>query len=476
MDNDTASETDEGGRGEMRNEAGGGQSGGPFAPKVAHPGNPFAPGIISSGMIAPPEPEKKKWKWGKKKEETPAPVANVAPTAQTPVQPVVNPVGTQAIAPAQAVPANMAGQQVTPTQVAGQQPVQQQIVQPRSVVNAAPVVQQPVVNAVSPAQMVQSQPVQPTVAINPNTGQPVIGMVSTSTAKRKTPKRPKAPMGPAKKKKLIIMISSIAGVVAVGAIAIMILVLALRVNYGETYRAARELKAEVSRLYTNGDCDYAVSSVGSEYVSEQRYDEYVESCRSAVAGIDEGTEKLAATAGVRRNKEIKAQFETYRAALSEAFSDREELDRKLDLYAAWHKYTVMAEGLSVDEATEEEVRAVANILVESGDEALKTYGEGWYEKTWAYVKATQDYYAAEYNDGNKEALRLTMNKLRAERQSYVSENKPDILEVVPLSFAGVANMYEEFTKMYKTISTMYEENYERGSGDCTEFLGEVICS
>lgn len=434
----------------MRNGFGGGQSGGPFAPKVAHPGNPFAPGIISSGMIAPPEPEKKKWKWGKKKEETVAPTANVASTAQTPVQPVVNPVGAQVIAPVQTVPANMMGQQVAPAQVVGQQSVQQQMVQP--------------------------QPVQPTVAINPNTGQPVIGMLSTSTAKRKTPKQPKAPMDPAKKKKLIIMISSIAGAVAAGAIAIMILVLVLRVNYGETYRAARELKAEVSRLYTNGDCDYVVSSVGSEYVSEQRYDEYVESCRSAVAGIDEGTEKLAATAGVQRNKEIKAQFEAYRAALVEAFSDREELDRKLDLYAAWHKYTVMAEGLSVDEATEEEVRAAANMLAESGDEALKTYGEGWYGKTWAYVKATQDYYAAEYNDGNKETLRLTMNKLRAERQSYVSENKPDILEVVPLSFAGVANMYEEFTKMYKTISTTYEKNYERGSGDCTEFLGEVICS
>ncbi len=450
MDNDTASETDEGGRGEMRNGSGGGQSGGPFAPKVAHPGNPFAPGIISSGMIAPPEPEKKKWKWGKKKEETVAPTANVASTAQTPVQPVVNPVGAQVIAPVQTVPANMMGQQVAPAQVVGQQSVQQQ--------------------------MVQSQPVQPTVTINPNTGQPVIGMVSTSTAKRKAPKQPKAPMDPAKKKKLIIMISSIAGAVAAGAIAIMILVLVLRVNYGETYRAARELKAEVSRLYTNGDCDYVVSSVGSEYVSEQRYDEYVESCRSAVAGIDEGTEKLAATAGVQRNKEIKVQFETYRAALVEAFPDREELNKKLDLYAAWHKYTVMAEGLSVDEATEEEVRAVANILAESGDEVLKTYGEGWYEKTWAYVKATQDYYAAEYSDGNKEVLRLEMNKLRAERQSYVSENKPDILEAVPLSFAGVTNMYEEFTKMYKTISTTYEKNYERGSGDCTEFLGEVICS
>lgn len=472
----------------MRNGFGGGQSGGPFAPKVAHPGNPFAPGIISSGMIAPPEPEKKKWKWGKKKEETVAPTANVASTAQTPVQPVVNPVGAQVIAPVQTVPANMMGQQVAPAQVVGQQSVQQQMVQPQPAVNAVPVVQQrsvanvtsvvqqPVVNAVSPAQMVQSQPVQPTVTINPNTGQPVIGMVSTSTAKRKAPKQPKVPMDPAKKKKLIIMISSIAGTVAAGAIAIMILVLVLRVNYGETYRAARELKAEVSRLYTNGDCDYVVSSVGSEYVSEQRYDEYVESCRSAVAGIDEGTEKLAATAGVQRNKEIKAQFETYRAALVEAFPDREELDKKLDLYAAWHKYTVMAEGLSVDEATEEEVRAVANILAESGDEVLKTYGEGWYEKTWAYVKATQDYYAAEYSDGNKEALRLEMNKLRAERQSYVSENKPDILEVVPLSFEGVANMYEEFTKMYKTISTTYEKNYERGSGDCTEFLGEVICS
>ena len=38
-----------------------------------------------------------------------------------------------------------------------------------------------------------------------------------------------------------------------------------------------------------------------------------------------------------------------------------------------------------------------------------------------------------------------------------------------------SRIYSEFGKLYDLISKTYAENYNFGSGDCSEILGEVYC-
>lgn len=330
---------------------------------------------------------------------------------------------------------------------------------------------QPVAGAAQVQPSQSPQPPRPQLVVPTTT-------VTSNTAKEraKEARKNRPPMDPAKKKKLIMKISLIAGAVVLGVIGIVVLVLTLRVDYGETYRAAKELKAEISEYTSGNNCQYVVNNVSATYVDEQRYAEYVEGCIVVTDGIDEGTRKLEATPGVRKNKRIREQFERYKEAMEAVIIDKGELEKELALYKAWHKYEVAIDGKTADVVTEEEIRAAAEILISSGNETLKAYGEGWQEKTVAYARATQEYYAAGYDDPNKGALRSEMEKARTEQKAWTMENKPEMAEVAPMNFEGEATMVEEFTRLYSMITKAYQENYKKGSGDCTEFLGEVICS
>lgn len=286
---------------------------------------------------------------------------------------------------------------------------------------------------------------------------------------------PKQPMDSAKKKKLILGLSLGIGGVIVAIIVIVVASILMRVDYGESYRVAKELKTKVSELNSNDNCSRVVKYVTSTYTEDATYNGYVEGCASVADGVEELVAKLEQTAGVKRDKDLKAQFDRFQEAINSVLPDETELKQRLEVYQIWHKFIVMADNLSASKSSDAEIQSAARVLTESGNQILATYGAGWLEKTLAYVQAYRAYYNASYSDSNKSALRTAMNDRNTEQKNWVAENKPDIAEIGGLSFENSSKMYTEFTKLYDLITDLYEENYD-DSGDCTEFLGEVFCS
>ncbi len=85
----------------------------------------------------------------------------------------------------------------------------------------------------------------------------------------------------------------------------------------------------------------------------------------------------------------------------------DELNSKLDLYKTWHSYVVAVDDLSASD-TDAKIQSAANILINSGNDSFKTYGEGWLEQTMNYVRAYRAYQNSSYSDPNRSQLRDDM--------------------------------------------------------------------
>lgn len=283
---------------------------------------------------------------------------------------------------------------------------------------------------------------------------------------------PKQPMDPAKKKKLILGLSLGIGGVVVAIIAIVVVSMLMKADYGESYRVAGELKPKVADISNNYDCSRVIDYVNSTYTKEATYNEYVTGCAEIAEGVDELVAKLGQTSGVKRDKDIKAQYDRFHEAIGKVLPDEDELKQRLEVYRVWHKFIVVTDSLSASKSSDAEVQNAAKILTESENEVLAKYGAGWLEKTLAYVQAYREYYNT---PGYSSELVTAKNNAQTEQKNWIAANKPDITEIGGLSFENASKMYTEFTKLYDMITEMYEKNYD-GSGDCTEFLGEVFCS
>lgn len=333
-----------------------------------------------------------------------------------------------------------------------------------------------------PVQPVQGQPMpSPQMAPGqpmpgqPMMGQPVPGQPYPAQAYPQPNMRPpKQPMDPAKKKKIIMIASICSGVAVLGVVAAVILINLLRVDYSSAYLTAKELKPKVYDIYQNYDCGYVVSYVKSTYTSIKSYSEYVTGCKEVYNNGATGlVVKLGDTDGVKRNSEIKAQYEKFNAEFNAVASgSSEELDSKLALWEAVHSFNYTVDDLDYSSFTDAEFTTAANYLINSGNDTLKTYGEGWLERSLEVAAAYRTYRAT--TTGWSAAYNAYTDK-RNELKDWVAANKPDIATIAPLNFDGTSKMYSEFGNLYSLISDTYEQNYNSGSNDCTEFLGDVYC-
>lgn len=288
---------------------------------------------------------------------------------------------------------------------------------------------------------------------------------------------PKQPMDPAKKKQIILIICIVSGLLIVGIALAIILPMVFRVDYSTTYNTAKELQPKIYDIYQSYDCEYVVDYVDSTYTSTKTYDEYINGCKEVYnSETDNLVNKLENTDGVKRNDEIKTQFSKFKneyAALSAG--NVEELEYKLGLWQARHNFIVAADDLSYS-SSDAEFTAAANYLINSGNDTLKTYGEGWLERKLDIATAYRAYDNASWSNYSAyQALRDTYNNKKNEFSDWLATNKPDINVVAPLNFDDTSKMYSEFNKLDDLIAETYALNYNSGSDDCTEFLGEVYC-
>lgn len=305
--------------------------------------------------------------------------------------------------------------------------------------------------------------------------QSVAGTQAQPTAPTQVAPQPKQPMNPATKKKIILGVAI--GVAALVAIIIICVVIAIvsHVDYGEAYRQAKDLKDDVAELYTAYDCERVVSNVNSDWTSESNYNKYIEACKDDTAGIDDKIAELEKTAGVRKDSAVKTAFDKFKKEYAAVVPNSEELNSKLELYKTWHSYVVAVDDLSASD-TDAEIQSAANILINSGNDTFKTYGEGWLEKTMEYVRAYRAYQNSSYSDSNRTQLRDDMYSKQTAQRTWVSENKPDITELAPLNFSDTAKMYNAYRDFYELLTATYEEHYNSGSGDCSELRDVVYCS
>lgn len=286
--------------------------------------------------------------------------------------------------------------------------------------------------------------------------------------------QPKQPMDPAKKKKIIIGVSAGVGAMVLLIVAAIAIPLLFRVDYSATYNTAKTLKPKLYDIYYSYDCGYVVDYVDSSYTSTKSYDEYIVKCKDTYNnGAASLVVQLGETDGIKKNDELKLQYEKFNNEFSKLTSGSSgDLDAKLDLWQARHNFVVAANDLSYTSSADSEYTTAANYLIESGNDALKEYGEGWLSRSLEVSAAYRAYRAT--TTGWSEAYNVYTNK-RNELTDWVAANKPDINAVAPLSFSDTSKMYSEFTTLYNMITETYERNYNSGSGDCTEFLGEVYC-
>ena len=284
----------------------------------------------------------------------------------------------------------------------------------------------------------------------------------------------KPPMDPAKKKKLIMIILLIVGGVIVIAAAIIIFIIMSKIDYSTSYQSAKDLNSVIYSLQSN-NCTNITEDVDSEYTSDNSYNSYIAACSTVIQDINKYSNELRETDAVKKNKEIKEQFERYWELKESTVPSDDDFAAKTKIYSAWHSFSYNADKASAKTASDADLQHIASFLIDSGNDRLKTYGEGWLEKTTAYVHAYQAYYNAKYSDPNYSQLRQTRDDLQSEREVWITANRPNITDLANLDFSKSKQLTSEFSKLYDLIKENYEQNYNSNSDDCFELFGEVIC-
>lgn len=277
--------------------------------------------------------------------------------------------------------------------------------------------------------------------------------------------------------KVFLIIGIVAGAIAIGIIALIIILAAMKVDYSTAYKSAQALRDPINDTRFDYSCTSAIEYVGSGYTTNKDYEKYIEKCKTAYAGLtSELIDDLEKTDGISRDTDVKAKFDEFKMNYNQIADLTTDLDKKLDYYIAYHNFVTATRDFSFSETTDAEVKKAAAYLVETDNKTLQEYGKGWQEKALAALAAQRNYdnrtswYGEEYN-----TLNTAKNNTSKEYNTYVKENKPDMESLVPLDFSGTEKLYTSFKTLYNVISDKYSENYNFGSYDCAEFGSSVVC-
>lgn len=281
-------------------------------------------------------------------------------------------------------------------------------------------------------------------------------------------------LSPKTKKKLIF--GSLIGVGAVALIGIICLIVSLvtRVDYGETYRTAKELHPYLRDIYDGTQCRNVITYADSTAIPTKTYEKYLAECRELIDGDNGLIDKLGQTAGIRRDAELSSLYDDFKRAYTSAVPSFSELEQALKAYQSFHEFYLAAKRLNT-KSTQKQIAAAANFLAESGNEDLKAYGKTWQSAFENYITAYQDYQADETADRNSEVYKA-MIKARSTYED-VNSDMPNLSKVTGLGItSGATTMYRAFRKLNDQIRDAYAKHYNHNSGDCSESSnGSVYC-
>lgn len=341
------------------------------------------------------------------------------------------------------------------------------------------------VNPTSP-QLPAVTPPQPSNPVNPQPAaaarvmnRPVIKQAfGTKTVKDVIPKAPhKFTFSPAIIRRIIISIAVVAFVVIAGFVVKAILSSTIASNYGATYRAAKALSPKISAAARSADCQHVSDDLGNINVSQNKYTEYVTSCRSTLTEIGPLIVQLGETPAISGDSTLSASYQQLKETYDSAFPDTEQatlMSTYLDAYQAWHTYLISLSLLTPD-STDEDFDKAASILRESGDEALAKYGEDWLNQELKYIYAYRRYEEADQSSPDKSRLRYEMEQEHAVLTKWEGEHMPDLITTLPIAAPDIQSLSRNFTSLYELIKRAYINNYDHNSGDCDDRSGTIYC-
>ena len=289
--------------------------------------------------------------------------------------------------------------------------------------------------------------------------------VAARPAKRK-------PMNPATKKKLILGLSIGGGVIVLAIIAIVVIAAVTHVDYGATYRAAKELDEKISDFYSSSDCADAYLKADSTYVDEDDYNDALDECKAMATELDELVNALGSTSGIKNDSELKAAYDEFVADYRKVIPDQATLDAGLATLKAVHQFMLAVDELDLDEAGEAEIQEACNYLINSGNAQLATVGQGVapllidYVNTYRTWLDSSGYYNDEYDayQAAEEAL-----------ENYLDENDVTKDELITFELDGAGDVYDAYSDLYDDIVSAYELHYDGKGGCSTSYDGTVYC-
>ena len=289
--------------------------------------------------------------------------------------------------------------------------------------------------------------------------------VAARPAKRK-------PMDPATKKKLILGLSIGGGVIVLAIIAIVVIAVVTHVDYGATYRAAKELDEKINDFYSSSDCADAYLEADSTYVDEDDYNDALDECKAMATELDELVNVLGSTSGIKNDSELKAAYDKFVADYRKVIPDQATLDAGLATLKAVHQFMLAVDELDLDEAGEAEIQEACNYLINSGNAQLATVGQGVaplltdYVNTYRTWLDSSGYYNDEYDayQAAEEAL-----------ENYLDDNDVTKDELITFELDGAGDVYDAYSDLYDDIVSAYELHYDGKGGCSTSYDGTVYC-
>ena len=284
----------------------------------------------------------------------------------------------------------------------------------------------------------------------------------------------------ATKRQKIIMIAAPASLVI---LAILVTIIgqatgAFKTDYSVTYSTAKEIKNQITKIRGDVSCNKISEYASNSATSNEIYQKYIEDCKQNMAGIDSNlVTKLGDSAGVLKDPEIGRKFDAFRTVFNATNGGDEDINKALDLYAVWHKWSVI-EGNKTSDWTEADILNATKILRESGNQRLKDYGEKWaILKTQANEATYRWLHSSSKDDGSVDFVQMRRDADDAKNafNDFERNERPNLLTEFPLKFVDLAKVYAKFEELYEVIRKTYEENYNFRAGGCRELINSVRC-
>ena len=284
----------------------------------------------------------------------------------------------------------------------------------------------------------------------------------------------------ATKRQKIIMIAAPASLIV---LAILVTIIgqatgAFKTDYSVTYSTAKEIKNQITKIRGDVSCNKISEYASNSATSNEIYQKYIEDCKQNMAGIDSNlVTKLGDSAGVLKDPEIGRKFDAFRTVFNATNGGDEDINKALDLYAVWHKWSVI-EGNKTSDWTEADILNAIKILRESGNQRLKDYGEKWaILKTQANEATYRWLHSSSKDDGSVDFVQMRRDADDAKNafNDFERNERPNLLTEFPLKFVDLAKVYAKFEELYEVIRKTYEENYNFRAGGCRELINSVRC-